>query len=74
MKASAKALSASGRLLSGSLQAIVRQYESRFGQVPPWMLDDLPPLRVAALLEAAVRVGIPYCVKDLDLMAQNLGD
>ena len=42
MKAGARALSASGRLLSTELQAIIRQYESRLGKVPAWMLDELP--------------------------------
>jgi len=38
------------------------------------MLADLPPLCMADLLETAVRIGVPYCVLDLDLMARNLGD
>ena len=73
MKAGARALSASGRSLSTELQAIIRQYESRLGRVPAWMRDELPPLRTAALLESAVRIGVPYCEQDLDLIAQNNG-
>lgn len=73
MKASAKALSGPGKALSSELGAIVRQYETRLGPVPPWMLARLSPIEVAALLEIAVRIGIPYCVKDLDLMAQSGG-